>query len=59
MTKVTAEEDYGKEMRGFSALAFGVFLARLVAGYKRQGVELKERPSCPQLNSSLENQIEL
>ena len=32
---MTAEEDYGKEMRGVSAFAFGVFLARLLAGYKR------------------------
>ena len=35
MTKMTAEEDYGKEMRGVSALGFSVFLARLLAGYKR------------------------
>ena len=35
MTKMTAEEDYGKEMRGVSSLAFCVFLTRLLAGYKR------------------------
>ena len=59
MTKMTAQDDYGNEMRGVAALAFGVFLARLLAGYKRQGVGLKERPSFPQLNSSLENHFEL
>jgi len=35
MTKMTAQDDNGNETRGVAALAFGVFVARLLAGYKR------------------------
>ena len=35
MTKMTAQDDYGNEMRGVAVFAFGVFPFRLLAGYKR------------------------
>ena len=35
MTKMTAQDDYGNEMRGVAVVAFGVFPSRLLAGYKR------------------------